>query len=319
MLQPFHRGIYEYLWSEHKYVALGYSIKAFNNTASRLCTPRQCLTMLKKLQNYALAERPEHLSALLSAYMQIKPHLSRVEREEIIKTILASEDDGAEKIYAGAIRFAETTLYGCRLFFPGPDAIYKFWDVQHHPGLWLCLGTFQLHLTPAEVMVRALLAGHTEKKAWVEACAELKQGVSTTTFASWPESLTASLSANNMVAQAGKTMWLHPRADFAYAGMNIEQPVYDVQHLAGLTLEKFWDSAEPGNETLASQPDFQQFKQNFEKLTTELSVQGQVEEAFSFLAETFSDLDSVSGVGMETAYEQIDAEQSEHGDDETED
>ncbi len=317
MLQGFHRGIYEYLWSEHKFVALGVSIRAFNNTASKLGTPAQCLKMLKKLQNYALAERPEHLSALLSAYMQIKQYLSRSEREDLIKTLLIDENAGAEKIYAAALRFSETTLYGCRLFFPECHAIYKFWDVQHHPGLWLCFGPFQLHLTPEQVLFRALAAKVFSHEEWVRTCTRLEKGMANAEFASLNASLKTVLLNNNMVAGAGNYFWLHPRAGFNYESMQIVEHTLDLQHFAGLILESFWDSAEAGQETLATLPELEDFKLHFEKLKS-INSGHTCEEAFAFIQEAFNDLDSASGIGVETAYQEIHSEESEHGDDETE-
>ncbi|MEW6712871.1 MAG: hypothetical protein AB1403_23840, partial [Candidatus Riflebacteria bacterium] len=187
MLQPNHRGIYEYLWSEHKYLALGVSIRAFQTTASRLGNVRQCQTMLKKLLKHALADRPEHLSALLSAYMLVKPYLSRSERECLIKTLLGNEETAAEMIYSAALQNQESTLYGCRLFFPLGRGVYKFWDAQHHPSLWMCFGPFQLHLTPSEFLY--LATRRTDVKDFREAFLKLTSGAQRSDYNSWPEKI----------------------------------------------------------------------------------------------------------------------------------
>ncbi len=318
MLQEFHRGIYEYLWSEHKFVALGVSIRAYNNTANKLVTPAQCLKMLKKLLNYALAERPEHLSALLSAYMQIKRYLTRSEREDLIKTLLADEHAGAEKIYAAALKFSETSLFGCRLFFPAGQAIYKFWDVQHHPGLWLCFGPFQLHLTPEQLLFKALTADGLSHENWSESCSKLKNGMTGAEFAEIDSSVANVLLKNNMVAGAGNNFWLHPRSNFNYEKMQSIGHEFDLQHFTGLVLESFWDSAEAGFEPLATVPEFDYFKLHFEKLQP-VNSGHTCEESFALLQEKFSNLESAPSIGVETAYQEIHPEKSEHGNDETED
>ena len=318
MLQPNHRGIYEYLWSEHKYVALGVSYKAFNTCASKLGTIRQCLNLLRKLSNLALAEKPELISALLSAYMHVKPHLSRFEREDLIKTLLTEEQRAAELIYEAALKHEETTLYPCRLFFPPERGLYKFWDVQHHPGQWLCFGPFQLHLTHSSVYFKIRKEiGHPEL---LDAIKALKAGVSNNEYPKWPEHLRQNLENNNMVAIAGTKAWLHPRADFEYSDVSCSPPDFSIEEKAGLVLEKIWDSEEFGKEYFAQLPEETLFNQTFDSISDHFNWQrDEAEAAYDFLNKAFSQIDSTSGIGMETTHEQIDSEEGEHGDYESED
>ena len=48
MIQPAHRGIYEFLWSEHKNSVLSVSIKAFQGIASKLGKRPMLLALMKK-------------------------------------------------------------------------------------------------------------------------------------------------------------------------------------------------------------------------------------------------------------------------------
>ncbi|MFZ5949369.1 MAG: hypothetical protein ACOYXC_01590 [Candidatus Rifleibacteriota bacterium] len=320
MLQPNHRGIYEYLWSEHKYLALGVSIRAFQTTASRLGNVRQCQTMLKKLLKHALAERPEHLSALLSAYMLVKPYLSRSERECLIKTMLGNEDTAAEMIYSAALKNQESTLYGCRLFFPEGRGIYKFWDVQHHPGIWMCFGPFQLHLTPSEFSY--LAARRADAKDFSDAFLKLSSGTKRSDYNSWPEKIRFLLETCNMVALAGDKAWLHPRAHFDFSRIEAAKPDFSAGEAAALTMEKIWDESEQSGDLVGEVPEFDLFKTTFEDLASnEILNFSLLTEAYDLVTSicSSSELQSESGVAVETADEEIYSEQGEHGDDETED
>lgn len=315
MFQRHHRGIYEYLWSEHKYVALGVSFKAFQTTAARLGTIRQCRSMLKKLVNYALAEKPELLSALLSAYMHIKPCLDRSERESLIKALLQNETDAAEMIYRQVIKSAESTLFGCRLFFPSGKAVEKFWDAQHHPGLWVCFGPFQMHWRPEELLWRFKVCEEVTDSELNQVFIELSSGVSLASYQQWPHSLRQILENCNMVATPGKTAFLHPRALSALQGRNPAAPQHDIFRLAAISIEKLWE-----NETTTypgELPEFSQFKPMFASIQQLFESGFSDEEAYELMQRAFTE-ESTSGIGMQTADEEIYPEQSEHGDDEPE-
>ena len=53
MIQTAHRGIYEFLWSEHKNSVLSVSIKAFQGIASKLGKRPMLLALMKKFAEHA--------------------------------------------------------------------------------------------------------------------------------------------------------------------------------------------------------------------------------------------------------------------------
>ena len=55
MLQPSHRGIYEFLWSEHKYPVMAVSLKAFSGMASPIGSSPQALSVLPKIPAYTFS------------------------------------------------------------------------------------------------------------------------------------------------------------------------------------------------------------------------------------------------------------------------
>lgn len=334
MLQPNHRGIYEYLWSEHKYVALSVSIKAFQTTAGKLGKINQSLTMLRRLLHHSLSEKPEHLTALLNAYMHIKRRLSRSEREAIIETLLVDEKQGSQMIFSQAIELKESTLYGCRLFYPVERAIYKFWDAQDNPGLWMCFGPFQLHLSPDMVFWRIIRSGIVSREKLLQTILLLKNGISIEEYYSWDSDLRIILENNNLVALPGTTVQLHPRVDFDFASMVEPDMKVDIYHMAALITEKIWDESCLGNENIAQLPDYEVFKMKFnaENLPEFIwDKEFSLDEAYDFLANVFFEQrlkesgkktdqsESDSGIGMEACDEHVDSEEGEHGYDEPED
>ncbi|GAB4280680.1 MAG: hypothetical protein Kow0029_25400 [Candidatus Rifleibacteriota bacterium] len=329
MLQPNHRGIYEYLWSEHKFVALSVSIKAFQTTAGKLGKLPQILTLLRRLQNHSTSEKPCFMDGLLNAYMQLKRHLNRRQRYELIETLLSSQKKGAELIYTQANKFKESTLYGCRLFFPIGKAVYKFWDAQDHPGLWCCFGPFQMHLNPQEVFNRVAQKTGMDAAEMRNLLKSLSTGLSIDNYQNISENIRSSLEHNNLVAKPGLSAYLHPRARTLLACSQETHKKYDLFSLAALALEKVWDE-QP--ETISQLPEFSVFKNFFNREALSeycWNDNYRAEEGFEFLANVFYDqkhyeqgkgriyqLDS--SVGMEAGDEKVYPEKSKHGNDEPE-
>ncbi|NCB39184.1 MAG: hypothetical protein EOM80_10465 [Erysipelotrichia bacterium] len=335
MLQVSHRGIYEYLWSEHKYRVIGVSIKAVQNMAARLGRRPQTTSLLKKLAEFEYSEKPEFYNALLNAYMHIKPAISRQRRLEIIETLLKDNASACLLIYEDALRLKEKSLAGCRLFFAPMHAVYKFWDAQDKPGLWLCFGPFQLHLTPQQVFSRIALESGTEATDLYQRLSRLREGISAEEFAAWPGELRTRLFQSNMVATPGeKRAWLHPRIPLDKIEAKATISEVDIYTAAALIVEKIWDRSEYLPETIAQLPDFEIFSDSFVPETLP-AIRWQsaysANEAGDFLANAFweqhrkesgqknteqQDNDSGAGVGVETADEQVDSEEGEHRDDE---
>ena len=338
MLQPSHRGIYEFLWSEHKYPVMAVSLKAFQGMASRLGRRPQLLALLRKIAEYTFSERSENYNALLNAYLHVKEKASRQERHAIIETLLQNEDLAAAMIYELANKYDEISLAGCRLFFAPEHAIFKFWDAQERPGLWLCFGPMQLHLSPQEVFNRICITTGLPADKLIALLKSLRCGLSADEFAALPEQIVKVLLQNNMIAFPGrKKAWLHPRLPMHL--IDATQPVQtrktDFLAAAALAVEKIWDTAEYLPEHIASLPEFSLFSEFYQPdLHPEIEWNKDfcVEEAWEFLAHLFwsrwqtdngqqdvaaEQEESGAGVGMEAADEEIDPEEGEHGDDET--
>ena len=332
MLQPSHRGIYEYLWSEHKYCVIAISVKAFQGMAGKLGRRPQILSWLRRLALLASEERPELYNALLNAYMHIKPSLNRQQRHELIETLLTDNNTAAELIYQHALTYQEKSLYGCRLFFERTQAIYKFWDAQDRPGLWLCFGPFQLHLTPEQVFSRILASSQISAAELKDCLNSLKSGINKSQFQSWPVKLQESLHRDNIVATPGCSAFLHPRAQLLDCKTSDSPFQVDLYTATALVLEKIWDNAEYADDALARLPQYRTFKEAFTSaFIPEIEWQADFcsDEAWDFIAGLFwqqkcaeagqseaIDEDSTD-VGMQTADEEIDPEEGEHGDEES--
>ncbi len=338
MLQPSHRGIYEFLWSEHKYPVMAVSLKAFQGMASRLGRRPQLLALLRKIAEYTFSERSENYNALLNAYLHVKNRATRQERHEIIETLLQNEELAAAMIYSLANKYDEISLAGCRLFFAPEHAIFKFWDAQEKPGLWLCFGPMQLHLSPQEVFNRVSIETGLPADQLLLLLKSLRHGLAPEEFMALPAQTAKILQQNNMIAFPGrKKAWLHPRLPMHL--IDATQPVQprktDFLSAAALTLEKIWDAAEYLPEHIASLPEFSHFCEFYQSElhpAVEWNQDFSAEEAWEFLAHLFwnrwqtdngqtdaaaEEEDSGAGVGVETADEEIDPEEGEHGDDET--
>ncbi len=335
MLQPSHRGIYEFLWSEHKYQVMAVSLKAFQGMASRLGRRPQLLALLRKIAEYTFADKSENYNALLNAYMHIKPVISRARRHEIIEALLSDEKRATRLIYEDAVKHHETSLAGCRLFYPPAHAIYKCWDSQEKPGLWLCFGPIQLHLQPQQVFDRICIETHIAPGELLSRLHKLHSGLQIEEFNTWNNQLRLALQQNNMVAiPGGNSIWLHPRIPIAAIKPHCEYYTGNFLNAAMLTIEKIWDAAEYPPEIIGQLPDYALFSENFHA-ENHPAVTWQADfscaEAYEFAAHLFWQQwckdngqglieetgNSESGVGMETTDEEIDPEEGEHGDDET--
>jgi len=307
------------------------SLKAFQNMAGKLGRRPQILSWLRRLAVLSGEERPELYNALLNAYMHVKPALDRQQRHELIETLLVDNSAAAELIYRHALASNEKSLYGCRLFFKGNRALYKFWDAQDRPGLWLCFGPFQLHLTPEQVFSRILAGTGISSEELKRRLLELQHGISDNEMLSWPAPLREHLQDNNLVLQPGDSAFLHPRARLLNCEADSSPLSVDLYTAAALVLEKIWDTAEYPDDVLGCLPSHDAFKAAFNASFVREIVWREdfcCDEAWDFIAGLFwqqkcsesgqkEDCDDSSAVGMQPTDEEIDPEEGEHGDEET--
>jgi len=329
MLQPCHRGIYEYLWSEHKYSIIGISIKASQSVAANMGRKPQLLSFLKKLAAWITYDRPEWYNSLLNAYMHIKPLINRQKRLAIIEEILENHSTAADSIFLTALQHQEKSLGGCRIFYSAEHAVYKFWDAQDRPGLWICFGPFQMHLTPEEVFNRVAMQSNIDLTYLKKLLEDLQNGIPLAEFETIPDSLRRELDINNMIAIPGSTAYLHPRINLAGFPESLFKQKSDIHSIAATTLERVIDLAPAESKPLGMLPDYNDFCRNFSSdslphITWQQDFSGP--EAFDFIASLFwerqcfeNGLISTSGVGMQAADEEVDPEECEHGDDEADD
>jgi hypothetical protein len=309
------------------------SVKAFHGMAERLGRRPQILNWLRRLALLSGEDRPELYNALLNAYMHVKPLLERKQRHEVIETLLIGSSVAAELIYQHALAYKEKSLYGCRLFFRTSRALCKFWDVQDRPGLWICFGPFQLHLTPEQVFSRICIGSGINGHELKERLAALHNGISSDELLSWPAKLCEQLYDNNLVALPGRLAFLHPRASLLNCETDSALLQTDLYTAAALVLEKLWDSAEFPDEALGRLPQHEAFTEAFNPaFVPEIEWQKDFscDEAWDFIAGLFwqqksaeaghpevTDEDSTA-VRMQTTDQEIDPEEGEHGDEETE-
>ncbi|MGM0600073.1 MAG: hypothetical protein ACQETH_09695 [Candidatus Rifleibacteriota bacterium] len=290
MFQPNHRGIYEYLWSEHKYLAISVSIKAFQGTAGKLGKVPQCTTLLGRIANHGRSEKPELLNALLSAYMHLKPLLTRQQRESVVKKLLTDIKEGSQQVFDLACEFNETSIWGCRLFYPFGKAVYKFWDVQELPGLWLCFGPFQLHIAPAKVAERICNRCELRPEQLKANFKALRTGVSSDEYQSWPANLRKELENNNFAATPGKRVSLNPRFNIDdLPGKITPQGNIDFEHVSAMILEEVWDTIAP--ETIGRLPELTDFKKGWKNLKDSMHVKSEfsLAESYEWLSKAFNE------------------------------
>ena len=264
MIQPPHRGIYEFLWSEHKNSVLSVSIKAFQGIAAKLGKRPMLLALLKKFAEHAYEKETERYNALLNAYDDVKSILSRQERQIIIETLLKDEDEAAKLIYEIPLKYNCKVLSGCRLFFPREQGVYKFWDAQDRPGLWMCFGAFQLHLTPMQVISKIVVASNVSVKEILHLLNSLKSGISYEEYSAYPQALRSLLQKHVMAAMPGKkSVWLNPRINTDDLNENIEPIDSDLLETSALAMEKIWDEAEYLPDVISRVPDKDLFVEAF--------------------------------------------------------
>ena len=264
MIQTPHRGIYEFLWSEHKNSVLSVSIKAFQAMASKLGRRPMLLALLKKFAEHSYEEETERYNALLNAYDEIKSCLSRQERQLIIETLLENQDEAANLIYEQPLKYDCKVLSGCRLFFPKNQGVYKFWDAQDKPGLWFCFGAFQLHITPNQVISKISIANNVSAKEILKILNLLKTGMKYDEYMKIPDSLRDSLQNHVMVALPGKkSAWLNPRINVSELSDEVEKIQVDQLEASALAIEKIWDEAEYLPDVISKAPTLSDFKEKF--------------------------------------------------------
>ena len=264
MIQTPHRGIYEFLWSEHKNSVLSVSIRAFQGMASKLGKRPMLLALLKKFAEHSYEAETERYNALLNAYDEIKSCLNRKERQLIIDTLLENEDEAANLIYELPLKYDCKVLSGCRLFFPREQGIYKFWDTQDKPGLWFCFGAFQLHLTPNQILIKISISTQTSPKDIINLLTSLKSGIKYSDYMQLPEVLRHSLQSHVMVARPGeKSAWLNPRINIDGLSGDVEKLQVDQLEASALAIEKIWDEAEYLPDVISKAPTLSQFKEKF--------------------------------------------------------
>lgn len=265
MYQHSHRGIYEHLWSEHKYSVMAVSMKSFTGMSTRLGKVPKLLAVIKRIAECAFEEKTANYDALLSVYMYIKDFITRKRQEEIVKAIMNDESQATYMIYEDAVKYDEKFLPGCRIFFNNTYGIEKFWDNQDKPGLWICLGPFQLHLTPQQVFNRMVMQLNMQPQDLLCIMKRIEKGISYDEFIKLPKNVVNVLRNNNAVAEPGeKKAWLHPRiiVDELVPKVDILE-VPDNICYSGLLLETAIDKAEYPPELIGSSPSFEVFSEYF--------------------------------------------------------
>lgn len=266
MIQIAHRGIYEFLWSEHKNSILSVSLKAFQGIASKLGKRPMILSLLKKFAEHAYDEETEHYNALLNAYDEVKKVLNRSERQLIMETLLVDEAETAKLIYELPLKYGEKVLSGCRLFFPREQGLYKFWDAQDKSGLWECFGPFQLHLTPQQVISKIAISTGVSGKEIIELLTRLSLGIECEEYNKAPEKLRTALQKHVMVAMpGGKSAWLNPRISVSELIPEVKPLDLDLLEASALALEKILDDAEYMPDVIGKMPEEEEFKNAFNR------------------------------------------------------
>jgi hypothetical protein len=268
MIYEPHRGVYEFLWSEHKYNVMAVSYTDFTSVATRLGKKIKILSLLKKLGKCAFEERKENYRALLNAYMHIKEFLGREQQETVVRAILEDEAEAACLIYQGAMSNFERALPGCRYFFNAKHGVNKFWDSQGNPGLWVCFGPYQMHLSTEQVFQRIAVAGGVENEDLLELLRELRRGVPMARIEKLSAALVKALRDNNAMAEPGEKMaYLNPRIKLELCHPKPE-PIIPINEriYISLILEHLIDNAEYPPEMLGICPDIATFSLAAEEL-----------------------------------------------------
>lgn len=293
MIQPAHRGIYEFLWSEHKNSILSVSMKAFQGIAARLGKRPMILALIKKFAEHAYDDETERYNALLNAYDEVKKVLNRSERQLIMETLLVDEAETAKLIYELPLKYGEKVLSGCRLFFPREQGLYKFWDAQDKPGLWECFGPFQLHLDPQQVISKISIAANVASEQILDLLTRLSTGIICEEYEKEPEALRIALQRHVMVAMPGKkSAWLNPRINVAELTTDVKPLELDQLEASAIALEKLLDEAEYMPDVIGKLPEEADFKEVFSREALPYVVWNEsfdADEAFEELRERFTE------------------------------
>ncbi len=293
MIQPAHRGIYEFLWSEHKNSILSVSMKAFQGIAARLGKRPMILALIKKFAEHAYDDETERYNALLNAYDEVKKVLNRSERQLIMETLLVDEAETAKLIYELPLKYGEKVLSGCRLFFPREQGLYKFWDAQDKPGLWECFGPFQLHLDPQQVISKISIATNVAPEKILDLLSRLSTGIDCEAYEKEPEALRIALQKHVMVAMPGKkSAWLNPRINVAELTTGVKPLELDQLEASAIALEKLLDEAEYMPDVIGKLPEEADFKEVFSKEALPYVAWNEsfdAEKAFEELQERFTE------------------------------
>jgi hypothetical protein len=235
-----HRGAYEHLWAEQKYAVLASSFGAFKSAASRFSArPPQFLGFLAHLAR--IADRPvgEWRNAWLHVYDHLRPHLSAVEQRRVIEGIVNDDPAVGEEMYRLALRSHESSLFGCRLFFPR-GGFYKIWDPAGEAGLWILLGPFLGHYRPGELLVMTRKAAALKDPDLFSLLDRWREGIPRGEYTDFPPALRELVRRWGAVAEPGEKVYLHPRfPNFRNVDLSGE---FEPEALAVYVLEHFWDS-----------------------------------------------------------------------------
>lgn len=239
MVHPSHRGAYDHLWSEFRYLVLAVSLKASSRFSRKLgATPTRKLSLLEDLSYFYQQPRRDFIQALLQAYLPVKPFLSRPERRTLMEGFLAHDPNTLDSLYSLILRHRVEALYGCRLFFP-PATPIRYYDHQDHPGLWTCLGPYLVHLRGGSLRAwlgRGLCAGD-DLEGWL---AMIEKGCHQREYELLPARFRSQAEQIGCVVQPGIRVFLHPHFRNALQATQDEQPL-STEALSLLALANWWD------------------------------------------------------------------------------
>lgn len=291
MLTNYHRGAYEYLWSEHKYAQMAFSLKSYLALSSKLGKNPQLTVAFQKLAKGSVHPWPELYNATLHAYDHIKDSLTRPERFETINLLLNDNAAALEKIFKHILDKSVQALYGCRLFYPPGHSINKYWNTLHKYIFVVCFGPFQNEMLPSQVFWRICKKTKTSQEHFKELLRKLKVGLSIERFNNIEEGLKLELFNNNLVAVTKNYCYLHP----GLTQIDFDQftDLYDVsiEEQAAFALELYWDSYTDLSEIIFRSPQADNWETYFRNFTEQYGFcfdSDSCLKAFSFLKNAFT-------------------------------
>jgi hypothetical protein len=266
-LRDFHRGIYEHLWSEHRFAAIAVSQRRYHAVSSKLGRVPHVLSLLKILARIAGEPQDDRGQALLHAYQAARGDRDRRWARATIESLLAQPEDGAERIFRAALEDGNLAVTTSRLFSPA-GAAFKLWEPCDPPGLWVLFGPMQMHLEPEMVRNRLTRVADACGVDFPALLSELSHGLPAAKWEALPEALQKAGAAHLLVARAGTTIWLHPRAmECLLSDMRPtptrreEDPMMAraPERIAGAVLESRWDAFPDEVGTLAEWDIFREW------------------------------------------------------------